>query len=149
MNALRLRAVQAAMVILAIVLVLVLVLQCRDFESASEIYPATGFAVLLSFGSVAMSWSRMNPPLATFAEVKRVKRAGLDLLIASALTLGSACFLRLAQDSLLKGTSLAIFILLLHILSLALGLFLGWVGLLNVLNQAISPASDLQSDASA
>ena len=103
--------------------------------------------MLLSFGSVAMSWSRMNPPLATFAEVKRVKRAGLDLLIASALSLSSVCFLRMAQDSLLKGTSVATFILLLHILSLALGLFLGWVALRNVLSQAISPASDSQSDA--
>jgi hypothetical protein len=149
MNALRLRAVQATMAILGVFLVLAIALQCRDFRSATEVFPVAGFAVLLTFGSFGISWARVNPPISTIAELKRVKRAGLDLLIATGLTLTSACLLRLAQEPLLKTTPVATVLLILHLLCLALGLFLGWVALSTLLIQSVHPAADAQPDAPA
>jgi SNF family Na+-dependent transporter len=125
-----------------------MLLQCRDFESASEVFPVAGFASLLTIASFSISWARVNPPLATLAEVKRVKRASLDLLIATGLTLTSACLLRLTQDPLLNNSPLTIFILVLHLLSLGLGLLLGWIAFSALLIQAVIPAADPKPDAS-
>ncbi len=142
MNALRFFAVQATTAILGFFLIVAVVLQCRDFKSATEVFPIAGFAVFLTLASFAISWARVNPPNATLAEQRRVKRAGLDFLIATGLTLVSAGLLRLAQDALLKDTLVALPILVLHVLSLAVGLFVGWVALVSLLRQAVVPASD-------
>ncbi len=146
MNAVRVWAAQAIRVILAAVVVLVVVLQCRDFRDANEVFPTAGFVIFLTFASFAISWARVNPPISTFAELKRVKRAGLDLLIATGLTFASAALLRLAQDSLIKATALAPLALILHVLTLSIGLVVGWIALSTLLGQAVHPAQDPPSE---
>lgn len=142
MYALRLRCVQATKVILAVLLVLAVVLQCRDFHNATEVLPIGGFAVFLTLASFSIGWSRVSPPLSTLAELKRVKRAGLDLLIATGMTLISGGLLKLAQDPLFKSTALAMPFLILHQLALAVGLLIGWMALSTLLSQAVNPAVD-------
>lgn len=146
MNPLRVFAVQSITAMLGVFLVVVVVLQCRDFKAATEVFPIAGFAVFLTLSSFAISWARVNPPNATLAEQRRVKRAALDLFIATGLTLTSACLLRLAQDSILTSTPLALPVLVLHVLSLALGLFVGWVAFVSLLRQAVCPVSESPSD---
>lgn len=146
MNALRMFAVQATTVILGVFVVLVVVLQCRDFKAATEVFPVASFAVFLTLASFAISWTRVNPPNATLAEQRRTKRAGLDLFIATGLTLTSACLLRLGQDVILKNSPLAPPILILHMLSLALGLLIGWVAFVSLLRQAVLPAVESSCD---
>jgi hypothetical protein len=90
----------------------------------------------------SIGWSRVSPPLSTLAELKRVKRAGLDLLIATGLTLISGGLLKLAQDPLFKSTALAMLFLILHQLALAVGLLIGWMALSTLLSQAVNPAVD-------
>lgn len=144
MYTLGLKCVQATRIILAVVLAIAVVLQCRDFQKANEVFPIGGFAVFLTLASFSISWSRVNPPLSTLAELKRVKRAGLDLLIATGLTLVSGGLLRLAQDALFRSTPLATPILVLDQLALALGLLIGWLAVATLLSQAVHPAADPQ-----
>ncbi|NBW63166.1 MAG: hypothetical protein EBR33_08405 [Synechococcaceae bacterium WB4_1_0192] len=144
MYALRLRCVQATQVILAVFLVIAVVLQCPDFRNATEVFPIGGFAVFLTLASFSISWSRVNPPLSTLAELKRVKRAGLDLLIATGLTLISGGLLKLAQDDVFKSTPLAMPFLVVHQLALAVGLLIGWMAVSILLSQAVNPAVDPQ-----
>jgi len=146
MNAVRVWAAQAIRAILAVVVVLVVVLQCRDFGNANEVFPAAGFVVFLTFASFAISWARINPPISTLAELKRVKRGGLDLLIATGLTFASAALLRLAQDSFVKATPLAPLASVFHVLTLAVGLVVGWIALSTLLGQAVHPAQDSPSE---
>ena len=80
----------------------------------------------------SIGWSRVSPPLSTLAELKRVKRAGLDLLIATGLTLISGGLLKLAQDDVFKSTPLAV------------GLLIGWMAVSILLSQAVNPAVDPQ-----
>jgi hypothetical protein len=146
MNAVRVWSAQAIRIILGVVVVLVLVLQCRDFKDANEVFPTAGFVVFLTFASFAISWARVNPPISTIAELKRVKRAGLDLLIATGLTFTSAALLRLAQESFIKTSALAPLALIFHVLTLAIGLFVGWIALSTLLGQAVHPAQDPPSE---
>ena len=146
MNTVRVWAAQAIRLILAVVVVFVVVLQCRDFKAANEVFPTAGFVVFLTFASFAISWARVNPPISTLAELKRVKRAGLDLLIAAGLTFVSAALLQLAQDSFFKTTVVASLALLLHVLTLAIGLVIGWFALSTLLRQAVNPAQDPPSE---
>jgi hypothetical protein len=78
----------------------------------------------------SIGWSRVSPSLSTLAELRRLKRAGLDLLIATGLTLISGGLLKLAQDALFKSTALAV------------GLLIGWMALSTLLSQAVHPAVD-------
>jgi SNF family Na+-dependent transporter len=148
MNAVRIWSAQIIRVTLAGIVALIVFLQCRDFRAANEVFPTAGFVVFLTFAAFAISWARVNPPISTYAELKRVKRAGLDLLIASGLTLASGALLQLAQDSLLKTTVLASVALLLHVLTLAIGLVLGWFALSTLLRQAVHPSQDSPSEGS-
>lgn len=148
MNAVRVWAAQIVRITLAGIVALVVFLQCRDFRAANEVFPAAGFVVFLTFASFSISWARVNPPISTYAELKRVKRAGLDLLIASGLTLASGALLQLAQDSVLKTTILASVALFLHVLTLAMGLVLGWIALSTLLRQAVHPSQDPSSEGS-
>lgn len=147
MQTLRLRSAQAAIVILALFAVFVMALQCRDFKAATEVFPISGFLVTLTLASIAIGWSRISPPMSTVAELKRIKRAGLDLILSSALTLCSAALLLLAQDRLLKTTLLINPVLVLHLLSLGLGLFFGWLGVASLLNQAARPSPEQAAEA--
>ena len=142
MQTLRLLALQFSKVILAAFLVLVVILQCRDFKSATEVFPVASFAVLLTLGSFAISWCRIPAPLATASERKRTKRAGLDLFIATALTLVSAGLLRCAQDPLLKDNPIVWWVIIFHLLSLSAALLIGWISLVTLLNQAVNPVPD-------
>jgi formate hydrogenlyase subunit 3/multisubunit Na+/H+ antiporter MnhD subunit len=141
MKALRVVAAQISTVVLAFLLLLVVALQCRDFQSATEVVPLTSFAVFLSVSAFAIGWSRVNPPNASLSEQRRVKQAGVDLFLATGLTLASAGLLRIAQDALLKSTPMATPILILHALCLALGFFIGWVAFCSLLRQAAIPAA--------
>lgn len=147
MQTLRLRAAHAATVILALFAVIITALQCRDFKAATEVFPISGFVVTLTLASIAIGWSRISPPMSTVAELKRIKRAGLDLILSSALTLSSAALLLLAQDRLLKATPLITPVLVVHLLSLGLGLFFGWLGVATLLNQAARPSPEQAADA--
>jgi hypothetical protein len=142
MNRVRVLAAQACSTILGIFLVLVVVLQCRDFKAATEVFPVASFAVMLSMAAFAISWARVTPPNATAAEQRRVKRAALDLFMATVLTLVSAGLLRLAQDALLKAMPIVTPLLLLHALFLAVGLLIGWLALHSLLRQAVAITSD-------
>lgn len=147
MQTLRLRAAQAATVILALFAVIVTVLQCRDFKAANEVFPISGFVVTLTLASIAIGWTRISPPMSRLAELQRIKRAGMDLIISSALTLCSAALLLLAQDRLLKTTLLMTPVLIVHLLSLVLGLFFGWLGIATLLHQAARPSPQHAAEA--
>lgn len=137
----RLVAVEACNALLGLFLLAALMVQGRDFQQASEVVPTGSFAVLLSLASFAISWARVNPPNATEREQKRVKRVGLDLLIASVLTLVSAGLLLISSDASLKATLLGSGLIALHIAFLAAGLLLGWVALTGMLREAARAAS--------
>jgi hypothetical protein len=141
MNALRVVAAQISTVVLGVLLLLVMAVQCREFESATEVVPLTSFAVFLSVSAFAIGWSRVNPPNASLAEQRRVKQAGVDLFLATGLTLASAGLLRIAQDALLKSTPIATPVLIVHALCLALGFFIGWVAFSSLLRQAAIPSA--------
>ena len=136
MAQLRRFAVEACNVMLAMFLITALVFQGRDFHQASEVVPASSFAVLLSLASFAISWARVNPPNATASEQQRVKRIALDLLIASALTLVSAGLLLLSANGVFKTSLVSSSLLVLHIAFLATGLWLGWLALSRMLREA-------------
>jgi hypothetical protein len=146
MNALRVLAAQVSMVVLGVLLVLVVLLQCRDFNAATEVVPLTSFAVFLSVSALAIGWSRVPPPIASLTEQRRVKRAGGDLFLATGLTLASAGLLRIAQDALFKTTPIAAPILILHALCLVLGLLIGWWAFASLLRQAANPVPAPQKD---
>jgi hypothetical protein len=146
MNTLRVVAARVSTVVLGVLLLLVVALQCRDFQSATEVVPLTSFAVFLSVSAFAIGWSRVNPPNATPSEQRRVKQAGVDLFLATGLTLASAGLLRIAQDPLLQRTPMAVPVLILHALCLALGFFMGWLAFAALLRQAAIPAAAPQTE---
>lgn len=142
-------AAQITRLILGILFIVVVVLESSNLKNSTEVFPVAGFIVFLSLASFSVSWARVNPPISTMAELKRVKRAGLDFFIATGLVLASAGLLRLAQDALLSKTSISMLLLVLHEFVLAAGLFMGWLAFSALLRQAIGPSPDVQSEISA
>lgn len=128
--------VRASSTVLGLLLLALVLRQLAELQGASELLPLTSFAVLLSLASLAMSWTRATP--STEQEACRVKRSGLDLLIAAVLNLVASALLQVSQEPLLKGTLLVQPLLLLHVLFIAVGLGLGWVALVALLAEAVA-----------
>ena len=149
MNAVRGLAAVVTRFILGIFFVLVVILEFTNLKGSTEVIPVASFVVFLSLASFSVSWARINPPISTLAELKRVKRAGLDFFIATGLALTSAGLLRLGQDELLRKTSFSIPLLVLHELILAAALFIGWLAFSALLRQSICPSPDAPSDITA
>ena len=149
MNAVRGLAAVVTRFILGIFFVLVVILEFTNLKGSTEVIPVASFVVFLSLASFSVSWARINPPISTLAELKRVKRAGLDFFIATGLALTSAGLLRLGQDALLRKTSFSIPLLVLHELILAAALFIGWLAFSALLRQSICPSLDAPSDITA
>jgi len=137
-NAFRALAVRLSSAVLALLLVEAVFRQLAELQGATELFPVASFVVLLSLASFSISWARMVPPRATEQELKVVKRSALDLLIAATLTLVAAGLLQVSADPLLKTTPLLLPIVLLHVVFMASGLFLGWVAVVRLLGQALS-----------
>jgi hypothetical protein len=149
MNAVRGLAVLVTRCILGILFVLVAILEFGNLKGSTEVIPVASFVVFLSLASFSISWARVNPPISTLAELKRVKRAGLDFFIATGLALSSAGLLRLGQDALLGKSAFSMLLLVLHGLMLAAALFIGWLAFSALLRQSIFPSSDAQSEITA
>ena len=134
----RFRSISAEVcnILLGLFLIGAIILQGRHYTQATEVVPASGFAVMLSIASFAISWARVNPPNSTESEQRRVKRIGLDMLIGSILTLTSAGLLLMSADSALKSTPMASALIALHIVFLAAGLLMGWLALGRMLREA-------------
>jgi len=132
--------------ILGLLFIVVVVLESSNLKGSTEVFPLAGFVVFLSLASFSVSWARINPPISTMAELKRVTRAGLDFFIATGLVLASAGLLRIAQDALFSQTSIAMLFLVVHELILAAGLFIGWIAFSALLRQALGPLPDVKSE---
>ena len=132
----RLVSAEACNILLALFLITAIVLQGRHYSEATEVVPASSFIVMLSLASFAISWTRVNPPLSTESQQRRLKRIALDMLIGSALTLISAGLLLISADSQLQNSSLSSALIALHIVFLAAGLIMGWLALSRMLREA-------------
>jgi hypothetical protein len=132
----RVISAEACNALLGLFLIGAIVLQGRHYAQATEIVPASSFAVMLSLASFAMSWARINPPNSTEGEQRRAKRMGLDMLIGSLLTLTSAGLLLMSTDSALKSTIMGSTFIALHIAFLAVGLLMGWLAVSRMLREA-------------
>lgn len=139
----RFRAIcaEACNVLLGLFLISAIILQARHYAQASEVVPASSFAVMLSLASFAVSWARINPPNSTEAEQRRVKRIGLDMLIGSVLTLISSGLLLMSTDSAIKGTIMSQVMITLHIGFLSAGLLMGWLAISRMLREAVRVAT--------
>jgi len=84
MNIFRGFAALATKLILGILFIVIVVLESSNLKGSTEVFPVAGFVVFLSLASFSISWARVNPPISTLAELKQVKRAGLDFLLPQA-----------------------------------------------------------------
>ena len=141
MSRFRVISAEVCIALLGLFLIGAIVLQGRDYAQATELVPASSFAVMLSLASFAISWARVNPPNSTESEQRRVKRIGLDLLLGSILTLTSAGLLLLSTDATLKGAGMAPVLIPLHIGFLAAGLIMGWIAISRMLREAARVAT--------
>ncbi|MEY2645885.1 MAG: hypothetical protein RLZZ611_2534 [Cyanobacteriota bacterium] len=132
---------EACNALLGLFLIGAIILQARDYAKASEVVPASSFAVMLSLASFAVSWARINPPNATEGEQRRVKRIGLDMLMGSILTLISSGLLLMSTDSAIKSTIMSPVMIALHIGFLAAGLLMGWLALSRMLRESVRVAT--------
>ncbi len=137
MHTLRVVATRASSLVLTLLLFLLVVRQLAELQGASELFPITAFAVLLSLASLALNWSRTNPDWGTEQELRSVKRSGLDLFIAAILNLVSACLLQIAQSPFMKGSFLLGPVLLLHVIFISVGLIIGWFALVSMLRYSV------------
>jgi hypothetical protein len=133
---LRVISAEACNVLLGLFLIGAIILQGRHYSQATEVVPASSFAVMLSLASFSLSWARVNPPNSTESEQRRVKRMALDMLIGSMLTLASAGLLLMSTDSALKGSIIVSALIALHIAFLAAGLLIGWLAISRMLREA-------------
>ena len=137
MGAMRVLAVRASSLALTLLLLLLVLGQLAELHGASELLPLSVFAVFISLASLALNWSRTNPEWGTDQELRSVKRAGLDLLIAAMLNLVAACLLQVAQGPLVKSVLLLKSLLFLHVLFISGGLVVGWFALVVMLRYSV------------
>jgi hypothetical protein len=144
MNKVRAWAAKAVKFVLGVTAVLVVVLQVRDFKGGGEVFPVSGFVVFMTFASFASGVARSCPEGSSMG--LRAKQTSFDLFVASALMLTSAALQTTAHELILHNTLIVDTILSFHVISLAIGLGVGWIAFSTLLDLATKPVTNQRSE---
>ena len=118
---------------IALVGLLLLALQVQEHVANREALPVSSFLVLLSTATLAIGWARLSEPNTTPQEQLDLKLAGLDLFIASLLSLLAAAFVWIPKTATLFTMPLVHVAFGLHLIVLAIAFLLAWLGLTRML----------------